>query len=262
MLKRLLPFILALGAVAPAYAVDYTDIWYLPSESGWGVNVVQSGTFMFVTFFIYGPDRKPTWYTAQLTKDAAGNFNGPLFATTGTFYGSAWNTQDLSIGQVGTASFQPSGVASAKLVYTVTTPAALAASVSKSIQRQSLTAIPIAGTYVGGQSGAYSGCTSSTDNFAYTDPYTLTVTQGSGSAATLQFAYDSGLSCTLSGTLVQTGQLLGIAAAHYVCSDGLDTTAALSEIRATSLGGLEGRLAAGSVAGGCRETAAFGGPPQ
>ena len=96
-----------------AGASDYTDIWFNPSEQstgggGWGVNVVQSDAFLFLTFFIYGPDNKPTWYVAGLTRDANGNFNGPLYATTGTYFGAPWNPADgAGSAQVGTASFNP-----------------------------------------------------------------------------------------------------------------------------------------------------------
>ena len=62
MLKRLLPAILALAFCSvplQAAATDYTDIWYLPAEAGWGVNMVQSdsstSSFIFATFFVYGP---------------------------------------------------------------------------------------------------------------------------------------------------------------------------------------------------------------
>ena len=43
-----------------AFATDFTDIWLVPQESGWGVNVVQSDTFLFVTFFIYDAHTQPT----------------------------------------------------------------------------------------------------------------------------------------------------------------------------------------------------------
>jgi hypothetical protein len=55
MLKRLLPAVLSLALLAvplPAAATDYTDIWYLFSESGWGVNLIQAEDVIFVTFFI------------------------------------------------------------------------------------------------------------------------------------------------------------------------------------------------------------------
>ena len=78
MLKRLFLALLLFAAAGRAAAIDFTDIWFLAAESGWGVNVVQSDNFLFVTFFIYGADGTPTWYTAQLTLDASGNYNGPL----------------------------------------------------------------------------------------------------------------------------------------------------------------------------------------
>ncbi len=66
MMKRLLLSFFLVIASAQAAAVDYTDIWYNPAESGWGMNVVQSDSFMFLTFFIYGSDNKPTWFTGQV----------------------------------------------------------------------------------------------------------------------------------------------------------------------------------------------------
>ena len=51
MLKRFFLAVLLLVAAGRAAAVDYTDIWYIPAEAGWGVNVVQSDAFMFITFF-------------------------------------------------------------------------------------------------------------------------------------------------------------------------------------------------------------------
>ncbi len=85
-MKRILLSLLLCVAAGRAAAVDYTDIWFLPAESGWGANVVQSDAFLFITFFIYGADGKPTWFTGQATKDVSGNFNGTLYATTGTYY--------------------------------------------------------------------------------------------------------------------------------------------------------------------------------
>src|SRR5437879_13604935 len=77
-----------------ARAADYTDLWWVPAESGWGVNVVHTDNFMFLTFFIY-QDRKPTWYSAALSLDSTGTFTGGLYATTGTDYAQPWNTADV-----------------------------------------------------------------------------------------------------------------------------------------------------------------------
>jgi len=244
-------------AALPARATDYTDIWYLPAESGWGANVVQSDSFMFVTFFIYGPDKKLIWYTANLTLDASKNYNGKLYATTGTSYGSTWVPGDLAQTEVGTASFQPTSPYTANLVYTVTTPATLAATVTKAIQRQTLTQITVGGSYIGAQAGAYSGGSCNKVG-SYSDFFSLAVTQTTDRTVSLVFTYDSGLTCTLSGTLSQWGKMYNVPTAAYRCSDGVNTNASIGEFAATNLG-VEGRYSAPTVGGNCREDATFSG---
>src|ERR1700687_155469 len=254
MLKRFLLAVLLFVAAGRAAAVDYTDIWYIPLEAGWGVNVVQSNSFLFITFFIYGADGKPTWFTGQLNQDASGNFNGTLYSTTGTYY--ILPGAGFAGGVAGTVSFQPLGPYTARLIYTVNG----VGTVTKTIQRQTLTAIIVGGTYSGAQSGTYSGCTMSTTNGGYRDFFDLQVTQITDSSVTFAFSYFSStnLSCSFSGTLQQHGQLYSVPAATYQCSDGLNTSAVMTEIKATAQG-VEGRFSAASVGGGCREDAHFSG---
>jgi hypothetical protein len=253
MLKRLFLAILLFVAAGRAAAVDYTDIWYIPAETGWGVNVVQSDNFLFITFFIYGADGKPTWYTGQATLDASGNYNGGLYATTGTYYISPWAGGSPPVA-VGTVSFQPTGSSTAKLIYIVNG----IGTVTKVIQRQTLTPITVGGGYVGGQTGTYSGCSASSSNGPYKDFFDdLQVTQLTNQSVTFAFIYTN-ISCTFSGTLVQQGQLYSVPTATYQCSDGLNTTATMTEIKATAQG-IEGRFSAPSVGGNCREDAQFSG---
>ena len=262
MLKRFLLCAFLLTAAFRASATDYTDLYYVPGEEGWGFNVVQSDSFLFLTFFIYGPDNKPTWYTAQLTFDSSGNYNGKLYATTGTYYAMPWSVPDSSIIEVGTASFQPTSAYTAKLIYVVTKPANLAATVTKAVRRQTLTKITLDATYVGGQSGALSG--SNCGNAGpYTDTFDLVVTQPGDGTVTFTFDYNVLQSeCKLSGTPTQFGQLYTMPATTYKCtaySDGhttLNTNASMSEIKATSLG-IEAKFSAPDVGGGCAEAAAF-----
>lgn len=248
--------LLLLAAGLDAHAADYTDIWYNPAEQstgggGWGVNVVQSNSFLFLTFFIYGPDNKPTWYVAGLTEDANGNFNGQLFATTGTYFAAPWNPADgAGSALVGTASFSPTSAYTANLAYALFSGPA----VVKAIRRQTLTSIGLGGSYSGTQQGSYSNCSSSG---SYTDRFNLGVTHITGTTLTFTFNYSpSGLTCTLSGSLQQFGQLYLVPAATYACSDGLSTAATVSEIKATNFG-IEGRISAPDVGFGCREDATF-----
>jgi hypothetical protein len=260
MLKRLLLCLFLVTAASRVGAVDYTDIYYIPAESGWGANVVQSDSFLFVTFFIYGPDNKPMWYSAQLNQDASGNFNGSLYATTGTFYASPWRVSDLTAPVVGTASFRPTSAYTATLVYTVATPPALAATVTKLIQRQTLTPITIGGSYIGAQSGAYSGCSTGSSNGGYSDFFSLQVNQSTSGSVTFSFIYNV-MNCTLSGTLTQFGQLYSMPTTAYNCTDTsgrniLSTNASMTEIKATAQG-IEAKFSAPNVGGNCREDATF-----
>jgi hypothetical protein len=257
MLKRLLPAVLSLALFAlplPAAATDYTDIWYLPSESGWGVNLIQAEDVIFVTFFIYGPNNQPSWYVAIIYRDSNGNFAGNLYSTVGPYFGGPWNPASYAATLAGTASFFPSSAYQGTLIYSL----AGGPTVTKTIQRQTLKTILLGGSYTGGQAGAYSGCSDSGSNGSYKDNFDVQVTHFDNGSATFQFAYTSGLSCTMSGTLTQYGQLYTIPGASYACSDGLNTTAGMSEIKATAQG-IEGRFAAPSVGDGCREDASFSG---
>lgn len=262
MFKRLLPTAMALAfcfiplqGLAQGYSNDYTDIWYLPSESGWGVNLVQSQNFIFATFFVYGSGNQPTWYTAQMTSDGNGNFSGTLYSTVGTYLGAPWVPGNLVVTAAGTASFVPTSPYQGTLTYSINN----GPTVVKLIQRQSLTTIGLGGSYVGGIEGAYqnSGGTCSAAG-AYTDTYNLTVSQpGDGTVSfTFNFASGNPATCTLSGTLMQYGQLYSIHSATYQCSDGLNTTANVDQIKATAQG-VEGTYFAASEPGNCSESATF-----
>ena len=204
--------------------------------------------------FIYGQNGSPTWYTGQLTFDGSSTYTGGLYATAGTWFNAPWVPSNLSTAQVGTATFTPSpaNAFQGTLTYTVTG----VGTVTKAIQRQTLTPITIGGIYTGGQSGVYSSCSANPSNGPYIDRYDLTVTQQTGGNVSLFFSFVSGLGCTFTGSLQQFGQLYSIPNATYVCTDGLNTTASMSEIKATGQG-IEGKFAASNVGGGCRENAQF-----
>lgn len=250
MLKRFCFALLLAVFTSPAFAIDYSDMWYLPAESGWGVNLTQNDGVIFITFFVYGTDNKPVWYVAIAYADASGNYSGTLYSTTGTYFGAPWAGYTATA--AGTATFAPTDASHGTLTYTLNG----GPTVVKSIVRQTLTAIDLTGNFTGGQAGGYSACSNAGDNFLYKDTFDLSVTQTGGNV-TFTFAYPS-LNCTLSGALVQEGQLIGVPSAAYICDDGTNTTASMSEIKLTSQG-IEGRFGAPGLAAGCREDATFSG---
>ena len=253
---RTLLLVLSCLLALPARATDYTDIWYTPAESGWGVNIVQADSFLFLTFFIYGADKSPTWYTGQLTWDGT-KYTGGLYLTKGTYWAMPWNPADHTAAlQVGTATLTPSSLNAyqATLVYSVNGVGA----VTKAIERQTLTSIALGGQYTGGQAGNYTSCSNSANNGSYTDNYALTVAQTTGGTATFTFVYESGATCTMSGPLEQHGQLYRIPGASYACTGSLtfNTTATIYELKQTAQG-IEGRFAGTLPNGGCQENANF-----
>jgi hypothetical protein len=242
--------------LSPAHAAEYSDLWVTAGEDAWGVNFVQWGNTIFATFYIYGPDKKPVWYTAVLSYDGASKFAGTLYSEQGSYFGAPWNPGDMSEQPAGTATFVPSPANNYQgtLSYTVIAGTTVTP-VNKSIQRLTVAAVPLAGKYYGGESGGYFGCTNAADNITFVDSFPLTVTQ-TASMLTLVFAYE-GLkeTCTLAGAPVQNGLLYSVPTATYACTDGLSTTAAISDIKQTAQG-IEGRFTA-PVPGGCLETTRF-----
>ena len=147
---------------------------------------------------------------------------------------------------MGTASFQPSPVDAyhATLAYTV--PGV--GSFSKSIEREPLTQIAIGGNYLGAQVGAYSNCSNTSNNGAYTDNYSLVgLADDDLGHADVQLRERRDVH-DLGRRSMQYGQLFDMPNASYVCTGNLSltTTATVYELKATAQG-LEGRLSANRV---------------
>jgi hypothetical protein len=251
MLKRLVFITMLVLAAARAEALEFTDVYFSPSEPGWGAFLVQSDTFQFMAFFIYGPDGKPTWYTAELTNDGTGNYTGTLYAITGTYFANPW--QGYNYSSAGTASFKPTDIYHATLTYTVTG----VGTVTKAVQRQTLTPYVFAGDYSGSMSGSISGCTDPAQNDpAFRGRYGLAVTQVGDTSATLTFSFvdvnHSGIVCTVSGPLAHLGRLYQLNA-QLSCTGpgqgGNPHSVTIDSLHPTGQG-IEGHLT-GSTGGGC-----------
>ena len=241
-------------AVTPARALtDYTDLWWDPAENGWGVNFIQADDFIFSTFFVYGPSGQPTWYTGQLSLDANGNWIGPLYMTSGTYFGSPWNPSQRGIRQVGSVSFVPSSEASGALSYAVD-----GVIVAKQVIRQTLKTIPLAGNYLGSVYTVVSGCINANDNGTFSRFATIAVGQTVSNNVTLSFAVQNGGTCTFNGAANQFGQVYQIPAATYSCGNAGPLL--VSGLKATTQG-IEGQWQ-GPIGAGCVESGAFTGTLQ
>lgn len=252
MLKRLTMVLLLCGAAFRADATDYTDVWWNTAESGWGANFVQSDKFIFASFFVYGPAGTPTWYSGQLTLGAGGAFTGPLYATTGSYFGAgSFNPAQTTLTPVGTVTFMPTAADAGVLTYNVGN-----VTITKGIQRLSLTAPPLSGSYSGGVVVETSGCPDPTDNDSLDVPADVTVTQANPGQIKVTLGLLLGIAtCSFSstGAVKQVGALVSYPAS-YTCG-GFTGSAKVYELKSTSLG-IEGRWMA-TDSDGCREEGRF-----
>jgi hypothetical protein len=209
--KTLLALFLAVAVCTDARGAVWTDLWWNPSESGWGVNINHQYSVIFVTFFVYGSDGSARWYSATGVPGATlpsgySRWDGDLYETRGSYLGAVFNPNASTYRKVGTVAFLPASPYAGTLSYSVDGVA-----VSKSIQRQTLRHIPLSGAYFGGYSVKQSSCVGvpvgsygTVDiNINATNPNSDGVT--GGFAATVGFNGVSG--CTVSGSYRQFGSL-------------------------------------------------------
>jgi len=214
---------LASPAYPTSFSIDQSDLYYIPAESGWGIQLVQRGSVIFGTMFVYGPSNTPTWYVA--TMQFAGNFTwtGDLYATTGPYFGTVpFNPGNVVATKVGTMTWVAQTVDTGTLSYVVDGVA-----VTKNVVRQTLVLDDYSGTYLGAVHASATGCTSPADDAPPFDAplATISVTQ-SGSSISITISIFGSI-LTVSGTLSQSGQF-GTVLGPYASNVGEIGNAAVS----------------------------------
>jgi hypothetical protein len=258
MIRRLVAALILFAAASfNAQALEYTDVYFNPDEPGWGLFLVQSETFQFVAFFIYGPDGKPIWYTAELSFDGTDTYAGTLYATTGTYFASPWDPSKSTADAAGTASFKPIDLYHATLSYGLIG----GPTVTKTIRRQTLLPYQMAGNYSGSTAGAITGCNDGTGN----DPnvrgrYNLVVTQVGDESVAMTVTFvdqaNAGIVCTLGGSLTHLGRLYRVADGLLKCSDDDASRPTVIESLHPTGQGIEFRVVS-DLGGGCKLNGRF-----
>jgi len=215
-------------AAATTVTSDFTDMWWVPTESGWGANVIQQGDTIFLTLFVYGQDGKPTWYVSPATT-YMGNFggqqfSGTLYATTGPYFGGTFNPGSVVVNAVGALTFLAPTSTTATLTYSVN-----GVNVTKSLQRQTWRTENLAGSYIGASVGSFSGCGGGNGPTEQGATYTV---QQTASSVTINEFGAAGFTCRYTGTQVQNGKF-GTITGTGTCSDGTNQNFTASEVQAS-----------------------------
>jgi hypothetical protein len=241
-------------AHATAFSTDQSDLWFVPNESGWGMQLVQRGATIYATLFVYGSTNAPTWYVASLTPSGGNlSWSGPLFVSTGPWFGTTpFDPSLVHQTNVGTMTWVAQDVSDGLLSYTVN-----GVSVTKNVTRETIAGDDFSGSYMGGMHLNTTGCSNTSLNALSEQPGGIVVTQ-TGTAVTVQTAPDSGSACSYSGAAKEFGQM-GEVDGSFSCMDGTTGSFTFFEMQVTP-SGLTGRLQqTNSNPAGCSSTGWFGG---
>lgn len=228
--RAVLLFMLALGgatgAGASSWSTDVTDIWWNPDESGWGINFVQTGSFVFATLFVYASDGKPVWIAGQLRgaeEPETIRFTGPLSYSTGPFFGGSFDPALVTRREAGTMTLVLDTVSTGQLSYTLD-----GVTVTKRISRQPLTHDDYAGEYRASFTYTTGACTDASKNVTRTVTGAMSIrTQADVTTATIPMSDAS--TCTIHGSYAQAGRT-GSISGTYACTGGASGAAQMFQM--------------------------------
>lgn len=112
---------------------DFTDLWWNPAESGWGLSLVQHPSrVLFAVWYTYGLDGKRTWFVVPSGRwTDSRTYTGTIYATTGPSANGVFDPSRVRTTAVGTATLAFSDANNGTLAYTINGLAG-----SKAITRQ------------------------------------------------------------------------------------------------------------------------------
>lgn len=213
-------FLAALGFSLPAsattFGTDYTDLWFNPAESGWGVNLIQQYDTIFATLFVYGTDNSARWFVASDLRGSQNSFSGTLYQTTGPAFSAPW-TGGANVTPVGSMTLSFSSWNAGTLTYTVS-----GTTVTKQVQRQTFRGNVLTGTYLGGMTVIGSACTPSSDNGqGFLATGRMTVSGSTAVTIRVEFTNSAGQPgvCTWSGNFAAAGRV-GQITGNFTCQAG------------------------------------------
>ena len=226
---------LAIDAKATTFGTDMTDLWWNSGEGGWGVNVNHQDDTLFLTFFVYGPNRAPVWYTASnvkyvLSHPSAVTYTGELTQSSGPWFGGPYDERTVTSRTVGTVSFIVSTANAATLSYTVD-----GVTVTRTITRYTFKVNNLSASYRGVMAGSQFNCVSPASNGPLDTFLSSVNVHHTGAMFAMQTVDTGGVTCTYSGPYAQVGKL-GVINGTFSCTNGTLGPFQASEVEANTRG--------------------------
>lgn len=100
---------------------DYTDLWWNPAESGWGLNLIQHPSrIIFGVWYTYAADGKRTWFVVpDGTWTSSNTYSGPLYSTAGPSLAQSFDASKVRVSPVGHATLTFSDANNGTFAFTV-----------------------------------------------------------------------------------------------------------------------------------------------
>ena len=101
--------------------VNYTDLWWNPQESGWGISLTHHASGrLFAAWFTYDDAGTPVWFTMQPGQwTSVATYSGPIYRTGGPTFAAPFDPSRVTVSQVGTGTLTFHDSSSATFSYTV-----------------------------------------------------------------------------------------------------------------------------------------------
>lgn len=211
------------AARATSYSTDASDLWWIPSESGWGIQLNQQHATVFATMFVYAQNGQPEFYVAALQRTDPGlAWTGTAYRTQGPWWGGPFNAVLVNETPVGAMTFEMLTVSTGRLDYTIN-----GVRVIKNVERMSFANDRLGGTFLGAlKRTAVSGPCATTG--AVEAGIQISHDGGSTLSATLATV---AFVCTTTGAAYQQRGQFGSIFGNYSCSNGESGTISMFEIK-------------------------------
>lgn len=101
---------------------DYSDLWWNPDESGWGIAVSQQYDKIFASWYVYDDGGNSLWVvlpdsTFSYDRDGTARFRGELYTTTGPSSDRPFDPALVKVTHVGFATLLFSSRTEGVIVY-------------------------------------------------------------------------------------------------------------------------------------------------
>ena len=100
-------------------AVDFTDLWWNPSESGWGMVVTQQLGNIFIAWYVYDNTGNPVWYVVPNCTLVGSSCSGTAYSTTGPPLGNTFDPNAVHATAVGSLTVTFADANNASINYTI-----------------------------------------------------------------------------------------------------------------------------------------------